>query len=106
MNIVVGDFARAPGSAAEAARFLSLLANEKRLLILCHLQATGECDAASLADAVALSPSALSQHLARLRADGLVTYRRDGQTLFYRLADPRAVEVMGVLKAMFCLPER
>jgi len=104
MNRIIGDFARAPGSAAEAARFLALLANEKRLLILCHLQATGECDATSLAGAVALSASALSQHLARLRANGLVTYRRNGQTLFYRLADPRTVEVMGVLKGMFCLP--
>jgi len=106
MNRIVGDFARSPGSAAEAARFLALLANEKRLLILCHLQATGECDATSLAAAVDLSASALSQHLARLRADDLVAYRRNGQTLFYRLADPRAVEIMAALKGMFCLPMR
>jgi ArsR family transcriptional regulator, virulence genes transcriptional regulator len=104
MNAIIGDFARAPGSAAEAARFISLLANEKRLLILCHLQATGECDATSLAQAVELSPSALSQHLARLRESGVVTYRREGQSLFYRLADARTVEVMGALKEMFCPP--
>lgn len=99
---IIGDFARAPGSASDAAQFLSLMANEKRLLLLCHLQATGECDARSLAVAVSLSPQALSQHLARLREAGLVEFRREAQTLFYRLNDPRAVEVMGVLKGMFC----
>lgn len=99
---IIGDFARAPGSASEAARFLSLMANEKRLLLLCHLQATGECDATSLAVAIGLSPQALSQHLARLREAELVEFRRQAQTLFYRLSDPRALEVMGVLKGMFC----
>lgn len=101
-NLPIGDFARVPGSAAEAAHFLSLLANEKRLLVLCHLQATGECDVTSLAEAVGLSASALSQHLARLRAENIVAFRRDGQTIHYRLGDARAVEVMNILKGMFC----
>lgn len=101
-DIIIGDFARAPGSAAKAARFLSLLANEKRLLLLCHLQATGECDVTSLAEAVGLSASALSQHLARLRADGIVAFRRDGQTIHYRLDSARAVEVLKVMKGYFC----
>lgn len=101
-SIVIGDFARTPGSAAEAARFLSLLASEKRLLVLCHLQAAGECDVNSLALAVDLSASALSQHLARLRDESFVATRRDGQTIYYRLEDPRAVELMKALKGMFC----
>ncbi|HVG47006.1 MAG TPA: metalloregulator ArsR/SmtB family transcription factor [Rubellimicrobium sp.] len=101
-SLLIGDFARVPGSAADAARFLSLLANEKRLLLLCHLQATGECDVTSLAAAVGLSASALSQHLARLRAENLVAFRRESQTIYYRLEDARAVEVMRVLKGMFC----
>ena len=101
-DIIIGDFARAPRSAAAAAQFLSLLANEKRLLLLCHLQATGECDVTSLAEAVGLSASALSQHLARLRAENLVAFRRESQTIYYRLEDPRAIELMGVLKGMFC----
>lgn len=105
-DIVIGDFARSPGSAADAARFLGLLANEKRLLLLCHLQATGECDVTSLAQAVGLSASALSQHLGRLRAENLVAFRRDGQSIYYRLEDARTVHVIGVLKGMFCPPGR
>lgn len=100
--MVIGDFARAPGSAADAARFLSLLANEKRLLLLCHLQATGECDVTSLAAAVGLSASALSQHLARLRAENLVAFRRESQTIHYRLDSARAVEMLKVIKGYFC----
>ena len=88
--------------AAEAARFLKLLANESRLLVLCHLQAFGEMPVNRLAEEVGLSQSALSQHLAKLREDGLVTYRRDSQTLYYRLLDARAAEVLGLLREIFC----
>lgn len=101
-TMIRGDFAQSPGSASNAARYLRLLANEKRLLVLCHLQATGECDATSLASAAGLSVSALSQHLALLREEEIVAYRREGQTLHYRVSDPRALEVMGVLKGYFC----
>ena len=85
-----------------AADFLKLLANEHRLLILCNLVTTGEMSVNALADAVGLSQSALSQHLARLRDDGLVTVRREAQTLYYRLSDKRAVRLMTVLKQIFC----
>ena len=88
--------------AAEAARLLKLLANESRLLVLCHLQAFGEMPVNRLAEEVGLSQSALSQHLARLREDGLVTYRRDSQTLYYRLLDDRAAQVLGLLHEIFC----
>lgn len=88
--------------AAEAAQFLKLLANEHRLLVLCHLLTGGETSVSSLVDEVGLSQSALSQHLAKLREDGLVTFRRESQTLFYRVCDDRAVRVLAVLKDIFC----
>lgn len=88
--------------AEDAARFLSLLANERRLLILCHLSTRGEMKVSALAEAVDLSQSALSQHLAKLREDGLVAFRRESQTLFYRLDDPRAARLLATLKDIFC----
>ena len=90
------------GCAQEAARLLKLLANEKRLVILCFLAVCGEMPVGALAEALNLSQSALSQHLAKLRRDGLVQFRRESQTLHYRLADPRAVRVLVVLKEIFC----
>ena len=90
------------GCAQEAARLLKLLANEKRLVILCFLATRGEMPVGALAEALNLSQSALSQHLAKLRRDGLVQFRRASQTLNYRLADPRAVRVLVVLKEIFC----
>jgi ArsR family transcriptional regulator, virulence genes transcriptional regulator len=90
------------GCAQEAARLLKLLANEKRLVILCFLAVCGEMAVGALAEALNLSQSALSQHLAKLRRDGLVQFRRESQTLHYRLADPRAVRVLVVLKEIFC----
>jgi DNA-binding transcriptional ArsR family regulator len=88
--------------ADEAAEFLKLLANEHRLLILCHLVADGEMTVNALADAVGLSQSALSQHLARLRDDDLVAFRREAQTLHYRVSDGRAVRLLKTLKQLFC----
>jgi DNA-binding transcriptional ArsR family regulator len=88
--------------AQEAARLLKLLANEKRLVILCVLATSGEMPVGALADAVNLSQSALSQHLAKLRRDGLVRFRREAQALHYRLADPRAVRMLVVLREIFC----
>src|SRR5215467_14345797 len=90
------------GCAQEAARLLKLLANEKRLVILCFLATCGEMPVGALAEALNLSQSALSQHLAKLRRDGLVQFRRESQTLHYRLADPRVVRVLGVLEEIFC----
>lgn len=88
--------------AAEAAQFLRLLANEHRLLVMCHLLASGELSVRALTERVGLSQSALSQHLARLREDGFVTYRREAQTLHYRLCDARAERVLAILKDIFC----
>jgi ArsR family transcriptional regulator, virulence genes transcriptional regulator len=88
--------------AGEAAQHLKLLANEKRLLILCFLAARGEMTVGELVDAVDLSQSALSQHLAKLRVDRLVEFRRTSQTLHYRVADRRAMRMLHVLKDMYC----
>lgn len=81
---------------------LKLIANESRLLILCFLSARGEMKAGELVEAVELSQSALSQHLARLRNDGLITYRRESQTLYYRMSDPHAARVLKLLKDIYC----
>ena len=82
--------------AHDAARLLKLLASEQRLLLLCRL-VEGETSVGDLAEHAKLAQSAASQHLARMRAEGLVATRRDAQTIYYRLADPAAVQVLGVL---------
>jgi ArsR family transcriptional regulator, virulence genes transcriptional regulator len=87
---------------AEAAAMLRALANQQRLLILCHLSAAGELSVSALQGRMALSQSALSQHLARLRKEGLVTFRRDAQTLVYRVADERASRLLDMLHELYC----
>ena len=88
--------------AGQAVRLLKMVANEKRLLILCFLAARGEMTVGELVGVVKLSQSALSQHLAKLRADGLVDFRRTSQTLHYRVADQRTLRLLVVLKEIFC----
>jgi DNA-binding transcriptional ArsR family regulator len=88
--------------AAAAARMLKLLGNEHRLLILCFLAAHEEMKVGDLVDAVGLSQSALSQHLALLREDGLVSFRRESQTLHYRICDDRAARILKLLKEIYC----
>jgi DNA-binding transcriptional ArsR family regulator len=90
--------------AAEAARLLRLLANENRLLLLCHLAGEGEMSVGALAEAVGLSQPALSQHLALLREDGLVATRREAQAVFYRLAEPKVARILAVLRELYCPP--
>jgi ArsR family transcriptional regulator len=75
--------------AGEVAATLAALANDRRLLILCKLVEDGEATVGALAEEVGLSQSALSQHLARMREEGIVAFRRDAQTLWYRIADHR-----------------
>ena len=96
------DIAKLEERAAEAARLLKLLANENRLLILCRLVAEREIAVGELADAVGLSQSALSQHLAKMREEGLVATRREAQTVFYRIADPNTRRVLALLKDIYC----
>lgn len=91
--------------AGEAAALLKALAHESRLMVLCQLL-RGEHSAGALQDAAGLSQSALSQHLARLREEGLVATRREAQTIFYRLADPNVARVLDTLAAIYCPPKR
>jgi ArsR family transcriptional regulator, virulence genes transcriptional regulator len=88
--------------AAKAAALLRQLANEHRLLLLCHLMLEGEVTVGHLAERLSLSQPALSQHLMRLREDGLVATRREGTTIHYRIADPRVVRLLGLMHEMFC----
>ena len=88
--------------ATEVADILRALANERRLMILCKLVEWGEGSVNSLAEAVGLSQSALSQHLAKMRAEGLVAYRRESQTLWYRIADQRIEQLFATLHRLFC----
>ena len=88
--------------AADAAEMLRALANEQRLLILCHLVTAGEMSVGGLVDELGLSQSALSQHLARLREQGIVAFRREAQTLFYRVEDDKAARVLMLLRDIFC----
>lgn len=83
-------------SATAAARLMKLLSSEQRLILLCRL-IEGECSVGDLSDYVRLAPSATSQHLAKLRAEGVVATRRDGQTIYYTIADPKAVRVIDTL---------
>ncbi len=87
--------------AADAALFLKTLANEQRLLILCAL-VEGEQNVGQLNSKVALSPSALSQHLAWLREANFVNTRRESQTIYYQLSDQRVLKIMSMLKELFC----
>ncbi|BDA85381.1 hypothetical protein Sa4125_29230 [Aureimonas sp. SA4125] len=73
-------------------------------MLLCKLLDLGEASVGSLAEAVGLSQSALSQHLTVLKEQGIVAYRRESQTLYYRIADPRIVALFSTLQGLFCPP--
>lgn len=98
------DITRFEANAAEAAKLLRALGNERRLMILCQL-ADGELSVGELLPRVGVSQSALSQHLAVLRDEGLVATRREGQTIRYRIEDPAAMRVMETLAEIFCPPD-
>jgi ArsR family transcriptional regulator len=92
-------------SAQDAAGLLKALAHEGRLMILCALVA-GERSVGELEDLLGARQAAVSQQLARLRLEGLVTCRREGKSMVYALGDPRVARIVGVLHEMFCtVPE-
>ena len=95
----------AEAKASEVATILKAVANERRLMLLCKLLDMGEANVGTLADAVGLSQSALSQHLTVLREQGIVAYRRESQTLWYRIADPRIEALFSTLQGLFCPPK-
>lgn len=84
----------------EAAVLLNAMANQKRLLILCNL-ARGEMQVGALAERVGLSQSALSQHLAKLRVQGLVTTRRQAQTIFYSIDSEPVLQMLQTLNTLY-----
>ena len=84
-----------------ASNLLKSLANEKRLMILCSL-AHGELSVGSLNKRINLSQSALSQHLAKLRDEGMVSTRRESQTIYYSLASEETRQVIELLHKLYC----
>ncbi len=96
------DLATFEASASMVAGTLRALANERRLMVLCKLAEWGEASVGALAEAVGLSQSATSQHLAKMREEGLVDFRREGQTLWYRIAEPRVELLLGYLHKLYC----
>ena len=98
------DRDRMAENAARASNFLKAISHEGRLMILCHLSA-GEKSVTELEELLSARQAAVSQQLSRLRLEGLVTPRRDGKTIFYRLADDRPQKIMEVVYDMFCKPD-
>lgn len=88
--------------AAKAAALLRTVGNEHRLLVLCLLIEQGELSVGGLLERVELSQSALSQHLAKMRDEGLVGFRREAQTLYYRIENPDVEKLVATLKSIFC----
>jgi len=99
------ELARMAGAATRASDFLKALAHESRLLILCNL-AEGEKSVGELEDILNLRQPTVSQQLARLRADGLVSSRRDGKIIYYNLASEEARVVIGAIYEVFCRKPR
>jgi len=96
------DIATFETKASAVADLLKAIGNARRLMLLCKLLEHGEMTVGDLARDVALSQSACSQHLARMRDEGLVSFRRDSQTLWYRIADPRTEALMAALYQLYC----
>ena len=99
------DLAIFAANAAQVAGVLRALANERRLMILCKLVEWGEATVGSLAEAVGLSQSACRSIWPRCARKGSSTYRRESQTLWYRIADPRTETLLGHLQQLYCPPE-
>ena len=99
----VVPLAEMAANARAASRFLKALSNHNRLLLLCLLSA-GEMTVSELESALGLRQPAISQQLARLRAEGLIAGRRDGKSIHYRLASEEARQIMLLLYELFCHP--
>jgi len=88
-------------NAAEASALLKAISHEGRLMILCHLS-TGEKSVTDLERLLSARQAAVSQQLSRLRSEGLVTPRREGKAIYYRLTDSRAIRILDVVYELFC----
>ena len=87
--------------AKSASSFLKAISHEGRLMILCHL-VSGEKSVTELEDLISARQAAVSQQLSRLRLEGLVIPRREGKTIYYRLADDKPKQVLEVIYDLFC----
>jgi len=97
------DYEAMQHNAGNAVSMLKGLANESRLMIMCVLS-EGEISVGDLNKRIKLSQSALSQHLAVLREQDLVQTRRESQTIYYRLRDTAAMNIIEMLHATYCRP--
>lgn len=88
-------------NASRASDLMKLLGHPHRLMILCQLS-QGECSVGELSERIGINQSPLSQHLARMRHEGVVTSRREGQTVYYSIARPEVAAVIEVLYGLFC----
>ncbi|MQQ10698.1 metalloregulator ArsR/SmtB family transcription factor [Epibacterium sp. SM1979] len=100
-NMCAEDMDRMMENAQRASNFLKAISHEGRLMILCHL-ASGEKSVTELEELLSARQAAVSQQLSRLRLEGLVTPRRDGKTIYYRLTDDRPKQIMEVVYDLFC----
>jgi DNA-binding transcriptional ArsR family regulator len=96
------DFEAMKQNASDAVSLLKGLANESRLMIVCVLS-EGELSVGQLNQRIKLSQSALSQHLAVLREQGMVQTRRESQTIYYRLSDTTAMDIIQLLHDVYCV---
>lgn len=89
--------------AAEASDFLKQLANKQRLMILCHLL-DGEMSVSQLQDRIRIEQSSISQHLAKLRKQGIIRSRRNSRLKYYSINDEKVQQVIELLHTMYCEP--
>lgn len=88
-------------NAMQAAQFLKGLASHHRLLILCRL-VEGEKNVTELIEATSMPQTSMSQHLSKLKQEGIVTVRREHRTLYYRIENTAALKIMNILYDEFC----
>jgi ArsR family transcriptional regulator, virulence genes transcriptional regulator len=88
-----------------ASSFLKGMASPHRLSILCALATEKECNVTTLIEITGLSQTSMSQHLLKLRSEGIIDYTRDHRELLYRITNPLAHDIMKVLYKAFCEPE-
>ncbi|MBT8446381.1 MAG: metalloregulator ArsR/SmtB family transcription factor [Gammaproteobacteria bacterium] len=95
------DLEKMQSSASDVSDLLKLLGHPDRLMVLCQLK-FGEQSVGELSGNLGIKQSPLSQHLARMRHEGVVTSRRDAQTMYYSITDEKVAQVVGVLYELYC----
>ena len=88
-------------AAGKASELMKTLGHKDRLMVLCHLT-SGEKSVGELAQLLDIPQSPLSQHLARMRKESLVTTRREAQTIYYSIASEEAARIVGVMHELYC----